>query len=265
MSSKDIAADGLRMRDRIASEDWSRTPLGSPAQWATSLRTVVGIILGSRFPMLLWWGADLVHVYNDGYAPILGDKHPGALGRPASKVWAEIWHVVGPMAEGSWPASRRRGGGFAAAHEPNGLVEEAYFTFSYSPAPNDEEGVGGVLVTVQESEPSRVFGERQLRLLGQLTERCGQARSVTAVCHEAAVSFRISPKTFRSRWFFCRTNGLGSRGLLHHMGCQEAHINSSRPLIPKPFIGWREPAPALKSRLSRHWPGSPRRSMDRCR
>jgi len=190
LSSKDIAADGLRMRDRIASEDWSRTPLGSPAQWATSLRTVVGIILGSRFPMLLWWGADLVHVYNDGYAPILGDKHPGALGRPASKVWAEIWHVVGPMAEGvlaGEPATWSED--LLLLMNRHGLVEEAYFTFSYSPAPNDEGGVGGVLVTVQETT-SRVFGERQLRLLGQLTERCGQARSVTAVCHEAAGVFQ---------------------------------------------------------------------------
>jgi len=178
------------MRDRIASEDWSRTPLGSPAQWATSLRTVVGIILGSRFPMLLWWGADLVHVYNDGYAPILGDKHPGALGRPASKVWAEIWHVVGPMAEGvlaGEPATWSED--LLLLMNRHGLVEEAYFTFSYSPAPNDEGGVGGVLVTVQETT-SRVFGERQLRLLGQLTERCGQARSVTAVCHEAAGVFQ---------------------------------------------------------------------------
>lgn len=178
------------MRERIAREDWSRTPLGLPAHWATSLRTVVGIILGSRFPMLLWWGADLVHVYNDGYAPMLGDKHPGALGRPASKVWAEIWDVVGPMAEGVLA------GGPATWSEDllllmnrHGLVEEAYFTFSYSPAPNDEGGVGGVLVTVQETT-SRVYGERQLRLLGQLTERCGQARTVSAVCHEAAGVFQ---------------------------------------------------------------------------
>lgn len=178
--------DDGEMRVLIERADWAATPLGPRAHWPTSLRTLVGVILRSRFPMLLWWGPQLIHVYNDGYSALLGGKHPSALGRPAVEVWAEIWDVVGPMAEGVLA------GGPSIWNEDlllmmnrRGIVEETYFTFSYSAAPTDDNSIGGVLVTVQETT-GRVYGERQLRMLGQLTERCGQARTVVRVCEEAA-------------------------------------------------------------------------------
>ncbi len=177
------------MRSRVAARDWAATRLGPMDGWPTSLRSLVGTILGSRFPMLIWWGPDLVHIYNDGYAPILGDKHPAALGQPAAQVWAEIWDVVGPMAEGVLAgAAATWSEDLLLLMNRHGIVEEAYFTFSYSPALSDDGAIGGVLVTVQETT-ARVYGERQLRLLGQLAERCGQARSCTAVCETAASVF----------------------------------------------------------------------------
>jgi|GEM_PF-6525943 len=69
------------MGARIRQLDWSRTLLGPVATWPVSLRTAVGIMLGSRFPMMVHWGPKLVHFYNDGYAAILQEKHPGALGQ----------------------------------------------------------------------------------------------------------------------------------------------------------------------------------------
>ena len=62
--------------------DWSRSALGSPDVWPTSLRTITGVVLGSRFPMMIWWGRDLIQIYNDGYRPILGDKHPRSMASP---------------------------------------------------------------------------------------------------------------------------------------------------------------------------------------
>ena len=56
--------------------DWTRTPLGPPRNWPSSLQTMVGMLLNNRFPMLLWWGPELHQLYNDGYRPILGRKHP---------------------------------------------------------------------------------------------------------------------------------------------------------------------------------------------
>ena len=87
---------GARMRDH----DWAATPLGPPDTWPGALRSAVTMCLSSRFPMLVLWGPDLVKIYNDGYRQILGaDKHPHALGAPASAVWGEIWDVIWPMFE----------------------------------------------------------------------------------------------------------------------------------------------------------------------
>src|SRR5436309_15257404 len=90
----DTLAGGGEMGALIRSLDWSQTPLGPVAQWPQSLRTSVSICLASHFPMLIWWGPQLVKIYNDAYRPMLGTiKHPKALGQPGRECWPEIWHI----------------------------------------------------------------------------------------------------------------------------------------------------------------------------
>src|SRR5687767_8737088 len=91
--ARDCLAGGGQMGALMRSFDWSTTPLGDVDQWPHSLRTATGICLASRFPIVIYWGADLVTIYNDAYAPIPRTKHPSALGRPCRDVWAEIWDV----------------------------------------------------------------------------------------------------------------------------------------------------------------------------
>jgi hypothetical protein len=74
----------------ICAKDWSKTSLGDPAYWPSSLTLVVKLLLASGFPMAVRWGPDFVLIYNDGYRPILGDKHPRALGLPFREVWPEV-------------------------------------------------------------------------------------------------------------------------------------------------------------------------------
>ena len=83
----------------MAKHDWSATSLGSPAGWPQSLRTIVPIMLASRFAMRVMWGRDdMLLLYNDNYRPVLGaTKHPSALGRPMRLSYGELWHVVGPL------------------------------------------------------------------------------------------------------------------------------------------------------------------------
>src|SRR5437899_2891411 len=83
----------------IRSFDWSKTSLGPPAGWPKSLKTCVRIILTSRQPMFIWWGKDLINIYNDAYKAIVGGKHPEALGQPAYEVWKEIWEQVRPRVD----------------------------------------------------------------------------------------------------------------------------------------------------------------------
>jgi hypothetical protein len=76
-----ILAGGGEMGRLMRKHGWAKTPLGPVSDWPQSLRTAVSICLASHFPMLIWWGPDLVKLYNDAYRPMLGSKHPHALGQ----------------------------------------------------------------------------------------------------------------------------------------------------------------------------------------
>ncbi len=166
----------------ISSRDWSQTQLGPLETWPGSLKTMIGVMLGSRFPMMLGWGPDLLEFYNDAYVPVLGVKHPASLGAPVRVVWSEIWNVVGPLMHSvlsGGPALWRE-------HEllfinSRGFAQETFHTFSQSPVPGDDGKVGGVLLTVQETT-EQVQGERQLETLRALAERTGVARTATEAC-----------------------------------------------------------------------------------
>jgi signal transduction histidine kinase len=181
------------MDSQLREFDWSRTALGPTAAWPTSLRTIVGVVIGSRFPMLVWWGPDQLQIYNDGYRTILGEKHPRSLGAPGREVWSEIWHIVGPLAEsvlaGGPPTWNEH---LLLPINRKGFVEEAYFTFSYSPIPDDGGRVGGVLVTVQETT-EQVRGHRQLRTLRDLGASGSSERTPWTACAEAARILEANP------------------------------------------------------------------------
>jgi signal transduction histidine kinase/DNA-binding response OmpR family regulator len=156
------------MNRLMAAHDWSAGPLGSPGQWPAALRTAVGMCMNSGFPMMVWWGPELLGFYNDAFVPILGAKHPDALGRPGSRVWADVWPAIGGMVEGVVD------GGEAVYHEDlplimgrHGFDEEAFFTFSYSPILGPDGAVGGVLITVTETT-TQVLGTRRVAVLERL-------------------------------------------------------------------------------------------------
>ena len=90
-------AIGGEMGERIRAYDWACTPLGPIQAWPQSLRTLVDLMLASRQPACIAWGAECTSLYNDGYVPILGTKHPAALGKPYRTVWPEIWDEYRPV------------------------------------------------------------------------------------------------------------------------------------------------------------------------
>ena len=149
--------------------DWASTPLGPAARWPDSLKTVVRILLTSRFPMWMAWGPDLAFIYNDAYRrTTLGKKHPWALGKPAEQVWHEIWNDIGPRiqqvmetGEASWDET------LLLILERSGYPEETYHTFSYSPLSDSGGRIVGMLCVVME-DTVRVIGERQLASLSAL-------------------------------------------------------------------------------------------------
>jgi signal transduction histidine kinase len=159
-------AGGGEMGALCRETDWSATPLGPVQGWSSSLRTIVSTLLNSRHAMFLWWGPDLVQIYNDGYRPSLGEggRHPRALAALGRDFWTDIWDIIAPQIEGvmkrgeaTWHEDQ------LVAIERNGRIEEVYWTYGYSPVRDDDGSIGGTLVVCQETT-HRVIAERRLRV-----------------------------------------------------------------------------------------------------
>ena len=134
----------------IRAKDWSKTPLGPPSRWPAGLMAHVRAMLHTRQPMCIFWGPELINLYNDGFLPILGEKHPEAMGQPAEQCWSEAWPIVGPQL-------RRVLQGESIFHEEvvvpiarGGRVEDAWWNYSYSPLFDDAGAVAGALVICTE-------------------------------------------------------------------------------------------------------------------
>jgi len=147
-------ANGGEMGELTRAKDWSKTAVGAIESWPQSLRTTIGILLNSKFPMFLFWGADHICFYNDAYRPSLGNngKHPAILGEKGAEYWPEIWDFIKPLIDQVLEK------GEATWHEDqllpiyrNGQMEDVYWTFSYSPVSDDDGKTTGVLVICNET------------------------------------------------------------------------------------------------------------------
>jgi len=184
------------MRARIAAHDWSSTPVGHADTWPKTLQTAVSICLGSRYPVVLWWGREaLTTFYNDGYIPMLGiTKHPHFLGRSGRECWSEIWDVIRPMfdfvfetGEATWSED------LLLVLDRNVPREEAYFTFSYSAIEDDAGAIAGIFCPVTETT-ARVIGERRLRTLRDLGRNAVDAKTAEGACDSAARTLETNPR-----------------------------------------------------------------------
>jgi PAS domain S-box-containing protein len=183
-----VFAGSGEMAARMRAFDWSTTALGPVEQWPQALRTSVRIVLGSGYPMGILWGTEFVLLYNDAYPPVVGTKHPWALGRFCSEVFAEAWGFVGPLFE----KVMHEGQNTTLTDQlipvnRNNYLEECYFAFSVSPIPDDAGDVGGVLITALETT-ERVLEDRRRELLRDLASRTAGARNEEEV-------WRVSEET----------------------------------------------------------------------
>ncbi len=189
-----IFAGGGEMGALMRSHNWSQTPLGAVESWPQSLRTIVSVLLNSRYPMFVWWGSELAALYNDAYRPILGaSKHPQFLGNSAKQMWAEIWDTLGPLTDivlstgqPTWSED------LLLLMDRYGYREETYFTFSYSPVRDESGGVGGVFCACTETT-ERILGERRLRSLRELATHTAEAKTVEEACRLAIATLCQNP------------------------------------------------------------------------
>jgi PAS fold len=192
------------MAERTRSFDWASTPLGPATGWPQSLKIAVSICLGSRHPIVIWWGKEYIQFYNDAYVPFLGTaKHPGYLGRSGRECWSEIWPTIGPMLEGVYAS------GQATWSEDLLLVlhrnlprEEGYFTFSYSPILDESGTIGGIFCACNETTGRVISG---CELFATWAEGRWRQRQPLAHARWPHVLLRTTLATFRSHSSTCWT------------------------------------------------------------
>ncbi|WP_166038076.1 PAS domain S-box protein [Sphingosinicella sp. YJ22] len=159
----DFLSGGGAMGALIRTRDWSDSPLGPPADWPAILKSTVALMLPAAAQIVLFWGPEFVALYNDSYAPTIGDKHPRALGRPARENWAELWDDLEPLLA----RVRDEGETVSAEDRPfyierHGAPETVYFDISYSPVRDETGRIGGVLCLVKETT-QKVLSEQRVR------------------------------------------------------------------------------------------------------
>ncbi|HYP97638.1 MAG TPA: ATP-binding protein [Polyangiaceae bacterium] len=189
-NDKSLFAEGGEVGFLLSRIDWAKTSLGSVGNWSPALRTMVGMVLKNRSPLVLWWGPDLVQIYNDAFRSIPATKHPRALAQPAAECWADIWGVVGPMIEAPLRGQPATGSDdLMVLVNRRGFLEETHFKFAYSPVPDESllgAGIGGVLGTVAEIT-EEVYAARQLATLRDLARQAGNAATGAGACAQAAL------------------------------------------------------------------------------
>lgn len=168
----DFLAGAGDMGARIRAFDWTRTPLGELESWPQSLKTSISLILSSRHPMWIGWGPEMTFLYNDAYLHVLGPaKHPGALGRPASEVWAEIWDVCGPLADKVFETGEASFVDDVHLFMDRGdFLEETFYSFSYSPIRDESGNISGLFCPSTDVTP-KILHARRLRTLSELATK----------------------------------------------------------------------------------------------
>jgi PAS domain S-box-containing protein len=150
---------GAEMAARIHEYDWGGSTLGPLAKWSQPLKTLLGLMLASRQPMFMAWGAERTWFYNDAFIPLLGVKHPDALGKPALQVWDEARQDLAPLFDRVFAGHAVHMGDINLTLDRSGRPEEAHFAFSYTPAYDETGAVAGLFGACIETT-EQVLAER---------------------------------------------------------------------------------------------------------
>jgi PAS domain S-box-containing protein len=161
--------------------DWTTSPLGPPEAWPQSLRSVVSLMLRSKFPMFVAWGPSLGFLYNDSYVEVLGGKHPAALGEPFQAIWYEIWDDIHPLVQRALAGEATYMENLPLTMHRNGFAEPTWFTFSYSPVTDEAGDVAGMYCACTETTASVTAERTRLAQMHRLASLFAQAPGLVAV------------------------------------------------------------------------------------
>ena len=194
------------VRALMRPQDWSTSPLGEPGGWPQELLLVLNLMLNSKFPMFAAWGPGLGILYNDAYAPLLGNKHPDALGRPFETVWSDIWDDIVPIVDRALSGQSAYFENLPLTVVRTGTPERAWFTFSYSPLEDANGQVAGMYCTVIETT-RQVLAEKRHAFQLELANKLAPLGSPDDIVAEASAI--LGRHLDVSRVAYCEIDDLG--------------------------------------------------------
>lgn len=154
----------------MRAHDWANSPLGVPDSWPQPLKTLVGLILAANQPMFIGWGDDHILLYNDGYAPMLANRHPAALGRPFFDVWPEVRDELTPLFDAVVRGEPVHMADLVLDLDRPGRDRQAHFAFSYTPVRSETGAVAGLFCACIETTDSVVAERRSSAARDRLFE-----------------------------------------------------------------------------------------------
>ena len=190
-------ADGGALGELIRSYDWSSTPLGPPQGWPGGLRTLVQVMLTSQQPMFIAWGPKRTMLYNDGYAPMLSDKHPWALGKPFNEVWADIIADVGPIMDAAYAGVPTYMDDIEFQMMRNGHLVETHFSFGYTPVHDESDQIAGMFCTALEITAEVATAKSRTQELSRLRDLLENAPSFMAIVSGPEHRFELTNAAYR--------------------------------------------------------------------
>ena len=176
------------MAERVRAFDWESTAIGPVFEWTETLLGAVNMMLSASHPILLLCGPQLILIYNDAFRPILTDRHPHALGARGREFWTDVWPVVGQQLESVFYDGQTVS--FKNALVPilrNGKLEEAYFSYSYSPLFERDGRIAGIIAICQDVTAATVADRERVAAVEALRSRQEELdKSVIALHAERA-------------------------------------------------------------------------------
>lgn len=164
----------------VRAYDWASTPLGDMSTWSPQYRQVANLAMSNPHPCSLFWGPDLRMMYNEAYRnDVAGRKHPSMMGAPFREVFAEVWESVADL----FSKCAKTGIPIAMENqllplERNGFLEEAYFTWSFTPLYGTGKRIQGFYNAPFETTQQQV-SQRRLQTLQSLGEHLSVARTIS--------------------------------------------------------------------------------------
>ncbi len=193
-------AGGGAIGARTRAFDWIATPLGQPATWPPALQTLVELMFSAQQPMFIAWGPQLTMLYNDGYAQILGSKHPAALGQPFFQVWSEIESELRPLVDRVFSGMPVHMDDIAFLLDRTGQpgqLERAHFSFSYTPVRDHTGAIAGLFCPCMETTATVLAKKRADDDRDQLAQMFEQGPSFMALLSGAEHRFVLVNADYR--------------------------------------------------------------------